>query len=194
MVIDQLSSLVDLEYPRQSTFTTATDSDTRKWRAGRRAAVLGSLVTYLNQLAITQNMAIIVINGCAISARSRSGGQTAAFVSAVGGLEWETGTWCRLALFRDFNGHFAALQRSRGSNVPASAFLEHLAHFTINDDGLAVDATAEKTSDEVEPVSRCPAVHDVSIKKRKREEIAASDDDLDEFDWDDSEPEVQVIE
>ncbi|RMY74126.1 hypothetical protein D0862_14167 [Hortaea werneckii] len=182
LVIDGLNTLIDLDYPRFP-FAGTAKTEQQKWQAGRRYAVLGSLVSGLNKMAVLNNMAIAVSTGCASRTRSDSG-LGSALVPGVGGGEWDSGVWTRLAVFRDFGGRFVGVQKCRGrSLIPRDETGEtgNAVCFEILENGKIrakeVEASAQSMGVNV---LRSPA----KSRKRTFEEVADSEgEDVDEYGW-----------
>ena len=185
LVLDGINKLIDHDYPRQAAFASNAKSEQQRWQAGRRYAVLGSLVTGLNKLAALHNISVLVTTGCATRSRQQDG-LGAALVPGIGGNEWDSGVWNRIALFRDFNGRFAGVQKLQGMALPgvADGGVGRLLAFELNEAGLPRDrklpAVKEDTATKVPPKVLSP----VKPRKRHFDEIADSDgEDADEYGW-----------
>ncbi|KAI6803379.1 P-loop containing nucleoside triphosphate hydrolase protein [Hortaea werneckii] len=189
LVIDGLNTLIDLDYPRFP-FAGTAKTEQQKWQAGRRYAVLGSLVSGLNKKAVLNNMVVAVSTGCASRTRSDSG-LGSALVPGVGGGEWDSGVWTRLAVFRDFGGRFVGVQKCQGrSLIPRDETGEagNVICFEISEIGKLrpkeVETSAQSTGVNV---MRSPA----KARKRTFEEIADSEgEDVDEYGWADGDEEA----
>ncbi|KAI7160522.1 P-loop containing nucleoside triphosphate hydrolase protein [Hortaea werneckii] len=189
LVIDGLNTLIDLDYPRFP-FAGTAKTEQQKWQAGRRYAVLGSLVSGLNKMAVLNNVAIAVSTGCASRTRSDSG-LGSALVPGVGGGEWDSGVWTRLAVFRDFGGRFVGVQKSRSrSLIPRDETGEtgNVVCFEILESGKIrakeVEASAQSTGVNL---LRSPT----KARKRTFEEVADSEgEDVDEYGWADGDDEA----
>ncbi|KAI7084468.1 P-loop containing nucleoside triphosphate hydrolase protein [Hortaea werneckii] len=189
LVIDGLNTLIDLDYPRFP-FAGTAKTEQQKWQAGRRYAVLGSLVSGLNKIAVLNNMIVAVSTGCASRTRSDSG-LGSALVPGVGGGEWDSGVWTRLAVFRDFGGRFVGVQKCQGrSLIPRDETGEagNVICFEISEIGKLrpkeVETSAQSTGVNV---MRSPA----KARKRTFEEIADSEgEDVDEYGWVDGDEEA----
>ncbi|KAI7489514.1 hypothetical protein KC351_g1246 [Hortaea werneckii] len=189
LVIDGLNTLIDLDYPRFP-FAGTAKTEQQKWQAGRRYAVLGSLVSGLNKMAVLNNLAVAVSTGCASRTRSDSG-LGSALVPGVGGGEWDSGVWTRLAVFRDFGGRFVGVQKCQGrSLIPRGETGEtgNVICFEIWESGKIrakeVEASAHSTGVNV---LRSPA----KARKRTIEEVADSEgEDVDEYGWADGDEEA----
>ena len=105
LVIDNFSTLYNLAYPKRYEGGNAEASagpkkrDAAQWASGRRWAVLGDLVSRLNTLALTRNIAIVLLNQT--TTRVRQGGGAHLF-PAVSGSIWENAIGNRVVLFRDW--------------------------------------------------------------------------------------------
>lgn len=181
LVIDDLDTLVDLDYPRQTAIASFAKSDAQRWRAGRRHATLGCIVSALNKLAAFNDIAVLVTTGCATRRRSDMG-LGAVLLPGVGGAEWDAAVYARLAVFRDFNGRFAGLQKLRGTNHTGDGGLGKIARFAVSAEGLPEDFQTEPLQSSL-PVSKA-GVSPVKPRKRTYDEIADSDaEDNDEYGW-----------
>lgn len=182
LVIDDLNTLVDFDYPRQNAYASSSDSEARKWQAGRRSVILASIVSALNKIANMHRIAVIVINGCATSMRSEPG-LGPVMVPAVGGIDWDSGLWNRMAVFKDFNGQFIALQKLHGSNTANRMNGNQVLRFELSKIGLLVEDESVPTSS---VLMTQPMLSSDQPKKRTFEEIADSEDE-DEYGWEDFE-------
>ncbi|KXT15662.1 hypothetical protein AC579_6120 [Pseudocercospora musae] len=202
LVLDDLNSLVDLDYPRLP-FNNGNRTEQQKWQAGRRYAVLGSLIKALNKLAAVHNLAVIVTTGCSSRMRTDEG-LLAAIGPGIGGAEWDNGIWSRTVVFRDFHGRFAGVQKCQGRNLtpldPVGDVRNPIG-FAIAEHGLV-----EERYVQVDLISSSPSTSSVqqrtagvqaakAARKRAYEEIADSEDeDLDEYGWADDDEEVLAAE
>lgn len=188
LVIDDLHSLIDLDYPRKP-YGSGSRTEQQKWQAGRRYAVLGSLATALSKLAVLHSMAVIVTTGCSSRMRNDSG-QGAAIVPGVGGSEWEGGIWSRTVLFRDSNGRFAGVQKCTGRNLtPLDPVgdIRNVVGFEVSAEGWLREQVIDLTSSAPDGSQRQPSKTASSpakvVRKRHYEEIADSDEEADEYGW-----------
>lgn len=179
LVVDDLNTLVDDDYPRQEAYAASSDSEAKKWRAGRRSMILATIVSALNKLANMHRLAVIVMNGCATSMRSEPG-MGPVLVPGIGGSEWDAGIWNRMSVFPDFNGRFIALQKLHGSSTTSRMNTSQVLHFTLSTQGLLVQDSTVVTS------STSVALNPDQHKKRIYEEIADSEEEGD-YGWDDFE-------
>lgn len=187
LVIDGLEALVNLDYPRVP-FGNGTKSEQQKWQGNRRYAILGTLVTALGRLASVRDVAVVVTSGCLSKMRSQDG-LPAAIGPGIGGVEWETGIWSRIIVFRDFAGRFAGVQKCQGRNsmpldptsdVRNAIGFEIAEHGTIKERQITVDLVSSSPTAPSQTKVSSPAK---PARKRFYEEIADSDDDEDEFGW-----------
>lgn len=100
LVIDGLSTIFDIAYPRHQT-AYGSKTEAGKFAAGRRYGILGSCMAGLKKMAAVNDLAVLVITGCATRVRMGTG-LGASLVPGVGGAEWESGVSNRLVLFRDY--------------------------------------------------------------------------------------------
>ena len=113
IVIDSISSLFTLAFPRM-TKTTASQNDAGKkndatqWAASRRWSVMGDFISKIGKLAATNNIAILLISQTTTRVRAES---DTVLHPAISGTLWDSGINTRLVLFRDW-----LLKRGGGSN------------------------------------------------------------------------------
>jgi len=183
LVIEGLNTLIDLDYPRFP-FAGSAKTEQQRWQAGRRYAILGSLVSALNKLAVLNNLAVIVTTGCASRMRTDSG-LGSALVPGVGGGEWDAGVWGRLVVFRDFGGRFVGLQKCQGRSLISREEVGEVGRvvsFEISRDGRVGEKGIGVTGDQVVPKTmRSP----VKPRKRTFDEVADSEGEeaADEYGW-----------
>ncbi|KAK0284951.1 hypothetical protein LTR35_000288 [Friedmanniomyces endolithicus] len=184
LVIEEFHTLVDLDYPRVL-FASSGKTQQQKWQAGRRYAVLGTLIAGLNKLAVLNNLAIAVTTGCASRVRTDSG-LGSALVPGVGGGEWEGGVWNRLVIFRDFGCRFVGVQKSGGRILISREQIGEsgkVVCFTIDAHG----ALRQKgPAGSFAPEDLCRKVTRSPTKSRKRaiDEVADSEgEQSDEYGW-----------
>ena len=189
--MDGLNQVIDLDYPRYQ-IPNSNKTEQQKWQAGRRYAILGSLVSALNKIAVLNSLAVIVTTGCATRMRNESG-LSAALVPGVGGVEWDGGVWNRIVVFRDFACRFVGLQKLHGrSQVSREEVGEpgHVIPFDITPDGLAKERSV-KPADGIAALQKKPISSPIKPRKRNIDEIADSDgEDVDEFGWAETDEEV----
>jgi hypothetical protein len=181
LVLTNLHTLLETSNPRNTTLSPATKPDIQKWAAGRRYALLGSIVSALNRLAASHGLAVLVTTGCATRMRSEFGapGAPLGLVPGVGGSEWETGIWARAAVLRDFGGRFVGVSKARGAAVAAGAAgLGAVVSFAIGEGGVAIeDVSRQQEQIGSDEARKALTLSPVRGRKRALEEIADSDDD-----------------
>ena len=201
-VIDNLNTLLDIDYPRFPLNPSSTTTANAKWASSRRYAVLGAIGGALNKLAIMANLAIVVTTGCAT--RNRDDRAGLALVPGVGGGdEWETAIGARVVMFRDFHGRFVGVIKRRGRfcgpRAGETGDVGLVSGFSIDSHGSLRDiqtgqATAKlgnMPSIAAESIPQPPQIKDrvsspVKGRKRIHDEIADSDEEeVDEYGWDD---------
>jgi len=185
VVIEGINTIVDLDYPRFP-FLNPSGTEQQKWLAGRRYAVLGSLVTGLNKLAILNDLAIVLSTGC-ISRTRPDSGLGSSLAPGVGGTEWDSGIWNRLVLFRDFSGRFIGLQKCQGRSLISREQIGEvgkLVHFEIGDGGMIRERPSKPIST-TEPFITRPSKSPLKPRKRTYDEVADSEDEDEEYGWDD---------
>lgn len=196
IVVNGLNTLLDLDYPR-SQFATASKTEQQRWQAGRRYAVMGALISGMNKMAVLNDAAFIVTNGC--STRSRAENALGlALVPGLGGAEWENGVDARLALFRDFGCRFVGVQKCRGRSLISRDGVGEtgrLVAFNLTSAGHFYEQQSGRCSDgEAAPQTRL-ILSPVKPRKRNLDEVADSDDeDVDEYGWTDTDDGVLVAE
>jgi hypothetical protein len=185
IVIDDLHILLDLDCPRQQ-ISNASKTEPQKWQASRRYAILGSLVSSLNKLAVLNNLSIIATTGCSTRMRPDSG-LGPALAPGVGGAEWEAGIWNRLVLFGDFGGRFVGVQKSQGrSHISREEVGEtgRIIGFDVNPIGALEERQAGRSADIARAAFAKARISPVKSRKRAFDEIADSDgEDVDEYGW-----------
>ncbi|KAK5700368.1 hypothetical protein LTR17_022976 [Elasticomyces elasticus] len=184
MIIRGLNTLIDIDYPR-ILFASAGKSPQQKWQAGRRYAMLGSLIAGLNKLAVLNNVAIVATTGCASRTRSDSG-LGSALVPGIGGAEWDGGVWNRLVVFRDFHCRFVGVQKSQGRSLIGRQEIGEIGKivaFDVEHDGSVRQQgpLSDMPSEGLrKSISRSPA----KPRKRYIDEVADSEgEDADEYGW-----------
>lgn len=107
--------------------------------SARKFPILQYLITNLQKLAVTRNIAIVVFSQCVTKMRPGAG---AVLVPAINTTTWEQGLGCRVALFRDWGwedeeGHLiddirlAQVIKAEGISVPEDRPM--LAGFSITE-------------------------------------------------------------
>ncbi|KAK5689986.1 hypothetical protein LTR97_012469 [Elasticomyces elasticus] len=184
VVIRGLNTLIDIDYPR-ILFASAGKSPQQKWQAGRRYAVLGSLIAGLNKLAVLNNVAIVATTGCASRTRSDSG-LGSALVPGISGAEWDGGVWNRLVIFRDFHCRFVGVQKSQGRSLIGRQEIGEtgkIVAFDVEHDGsVRQQGPSSSLPSEAlrKSISRSPA----KPRGRYIDEVADSEgEDADEYGW-----------
>lgn len=185
MVIDDLNTLIDLDYPRQQ-FLSSTRTEQQKWQSSRRYAILGSLVSALNKLAVLNNLAVIVTTGCSTRTRP-DGGLGAALAPGIGGAEWEAGTWNRLVVLRDFGGRLIGMQKFQGKSLISREEVGETGRvfaFEILASGAIQSRHPGKDTESATAALAKAKISPVKPRKRTFDEIADSDgEDVDEYGW-----------
>lgn len=193
LVITGINALVDLDYPRYQTITSQK-TEQQKWHAGRRYAILGSLVTALNKLAVINNLAVLVTTGCSMRMRSDNG-MGSAIVPGVGGQEWDAGIWNRLVVFRDFSGRFIGVQKCNGKSAISREEVGEVGRVVsceIDSRGVLQERQVKVSDEATVPP---PKLKSSSAPKRAYDEIADSEDeDVDEYGWIDTDEHALAME
>lgn len=132
IVIDSLSTLFDTAYPRSPDDRAArTKTDHSRWAAGRRFAVINTLISTLARTAAMHDIALLVL--CQTTTRIRLG-SNAVLVPAISGTEWDSAISTRLVLFRDW-------VPAHGKPTPPEAGPLHRARFAgvLKANGVLLD-------------------------------------------------------
>jgi hypothetical protein len=181
LVLTNLHTLLETSNPRNTSFSPATKPEIQKWAASRRYALLGSITSSLNRLAVSHGAAVLVTTGCATRMRSEFGapGAPLGLVPGIGGNEWESGIWARAAVLRDFDGRFVGVSKARGAAVAAGATgLGIVVSFVIGEGGVAIaDIRRQQEHAANDDARKAATLSPVRGRKRALEEIADSDDD-----------------
>ncbi|KAK0943658.1 hypothetical protein LTR29_004831 [Friedmanniomyces endolithicus] len=184
LVVEGFHTLVDLDYPRVL-FASSGKTQQQKWQAGRRYAVLGTLIAGLNKLAVLNNLAIAVTTGCASRVRTDSG-LGSALVPGVGGGEWDGGVWNRLVIFRDFTCRFVGVQKCRGRILISREQIGEtgkIVGFTIDEKG-SLQQKGSTGGPAIEDLRRKVTRSPIKTRKRVIDEVADSEgEEADEYGW-----------
>ena len=184
LVVDDLNVLMDLDYPRYQ-FAVSSKTEQQKWQASRRYAVLSSLVSGLNKLAVIKGLAVVVITGCSTRMRPDTG-LGAALVPGIGGVEWDGGVWNRLVVFRDFSGRFVGVQKCQGRSLISREEVGEIGRVVgseVADDGTLRERQASRLADGAVAQVK-PRASPVKPRKRVFDEVADSEsEDVDEYGW-----------
>ena len=193
LVIDSLSSLTTAEFPPDS---KAISNVRRTDLASRRFSVFQTLVSLLQKLAATRNVAVVVTEQCITNLRLNG---NADLVPAISMPIWEQGLRCRLVLFRhwdwenedgswNYNVRLAKVVKAEGVNVPKTKKL--LVGFRIEADGLI--PLSNQVNNRISLLAKLTPEDEKSCsvsslpKKRKltdNPEIADSDDNDEDHGW-----------
>nr|POE54571.1 hypothetical protein CFP56_41509 [Quercus suber] len=189
IVIDDINTLIDADYPRFHQFTTSLKTEQRKWHAGRRHAVLGCLANGLHRFAAINDIAIIVSTGCSTRGRNSSGLRLA-LVPSIGGSEWDNAIHNKLVVFRDFDARFVGIQKAQGKSFLSSeqtGELGKIVLFECNQAGVLEENVLSPTNVKSSVEEQIPYAVMPSPKKghkRSYDEIADSEgEDVDEYGW-----------
>ncbi|KAB5571910.1 P-loop containing nucleoside triphosphate hydrolase protein [Coniochaeta sp. 2T2.1] len=147
IVIDSLSALLNHSFPRVPDQRAANGVGKVPNSSARRLQVLQHIISALQKLAATRDLAIVVLTQCASKMQA---GQGAALVPAINAGVWDQGIPTRLVLYRDWvmhEGspiplHFAGIQKLNGKNDNAA--MGDIVAFKIESSGL-VAATIDSS-------------------------------------------------
>ncbi|AEO60647.1 hypothetical protein MYCTH_2310088 [Thermothelomyces thermophilus ATCC 42464] len=184
VVVDSLSALVNHAFPKLPEARPTRDANGRKEpsSSARRLQVLQYIISSLQKLAATRNLAILVLTQCATKMQAERG---ATLVPAINASVWEQGLSTRLVLFRDWllDGsktrglRFVAIQKLNGKEV--GALLKSVCAFQVDQTGLIsldCDHTRQSMTFTSTP-ARKRKIGDTNF------EIADSEDE--DYGWDD---------
>ncbi|PMD50186.1 P-loop containing nucleoside triphosphate hydrolase protein [Hyaloscypha bicolor E] len=144
IIIDSFSTLISSAFPRTADATGTPRKPGAPNPSARKFPILQYLITTLQKLAATRNIAIVVFSQCVTKMRPGTG---AVLVPAINTMAWEQGLGCRVALFRDWDWddeegrlvddvRLAQIIKAEGIAVPEGR--ARLAGFSIADDGLTL--------------------------------------------------------
>lgn len=105
MVIDTISAIFALAFPKSIEHgnkqqTPQKKSDAAQWASSRRWAVMSDLISKLNKIAVTRNIAILLLSQTVTRVRSDTG---ALLYPAISGAAWDGGISNRIALYRGWS-------------------------------------------------------------------------------------------
>ncbi|KAK3307497.1 P-loop containing nucleoside triphosphate hydrolase protein [Chaetomium strumarium] len=186
VVIDSLSALVNHAFPKHTETRGGADVKGSKGPSAsvRRFQLIQYIVTSLQKLAATRDLAVVILTQCATKMQAERG---ATLIPAVNASVWEQGMSTRLVLFRDWlqdghevrGVHFVGIQKLNGKGT--AALIDNLCAFTVEETGL-VSVDYDNTQ---------PSRTLISTPTQKRKlgdtdfEVADSDDE--DYGWDDDE-------
>ncbi|PMD47267.1 P-loop containing nucleoside triphosphate hydrolase protein [Hyaloscypha variabilis F] len=142
IIIDSFSTLISNVFPKTIDSTSIPRKPGAPNPSARKFPILQYLITNLQKLAETRNIAIVVFSQCVTKMRPGAG---AVLDPAIKTTAWEQGLGCRVALFRDWGwedeeGHpaddvrLAQVIKAEGIAVPEGR--ARLVGFSIADNGL----------------------------------------------------------
>lgn len=106
LVVDNISTLFALAFPKliedahkQQQQPPARKYDASQFASGRRWAVMADLISRLGRLAVTRNIAILLLGQTTTRIRSDTG---AVLCPAISGTGWDGGINSRIVLYRDW--------------------------------------------------------------------------------------------
>ncbi|KAK4192719.1 P-loop containing nucleoside triphosphate hydrolase protein [Podospora australis] len=192
IVIDSLSALINHAFPKLPERQNAKGRGPKA--AIRRFQVLQYIVSSLQKLAATRDIAIAILTQCATKMQAE---RSATLVPALNASAWVQGMSTRLVLFRDWLSddydeeqalRFVAVQKLNGRDVPVVEGDSLIFAFDIDAIGL-VAIECNKTQDSNGPTS-APAAQKRKLGETDFE-IADSDaDDDEDYGWDDEHDEL----
>ena len=147
IVIDSISRLFALAFPKiediRDAQTPLKKGDAAHWASGRRWAVMGDFISKIGRLAVTKNVAILLVSQTTTRVRSDTG---ALLYPAISGTAWDGGINNRIVLFRDW------LFRER--NACSELDYQHGVRFAgiMKAKGMAFDGAGRVTAFKIERV------------------------------------------
>lgn len=115
-------------------------------------------------------------------------------------MEWDSGVWTRLAVFRDFGARFVGVQKCHGRSVVSREEVGepgHVISFDINPRGTVIDHDDSNLPSGNSLANTQPPRRQIGPEKaRKRtvDEIADSEgEDVDEYGWAEIDEDAFVI-
>ncbi|KAL9104568.1 MAG: hypothetical protein Q9163_000490 [Psora crenata] len=176
IVVDAISALFALAFPKcaeggRDAQASHKKTDTTQWASGRRWAIMGDVISKLDRLAVTKNIAILLICQSTTKVRSDTG---AILHPAISGATWDGGVNNRIVLFRDWCFFKATRASGKGEQPQGMRFAG-----VMKVKGMAYDGNGlyEVPLDESENALRVSAFRPEATLKRKREQIADSEPD-----------------
>ncbi|KAK4125959.1 P-loop containing nucleoside triphosphate hydrolase protein [Parathielavia appendiculata] len=186
IVVDSVSALVNHAFPKLPETRPATDAKGSRGPSAtaRRLQVLQYIVSSLQKLAATRDLAVVILTQCATKMQAERG---ATLIPALNANVWEQGMSTRLVLFRNWlctdselrGLHLVAIQKLNGKGVTHS--FNKVYAFRVEKRGLVpveYDNTQQSTTLTTNPAPK-RKLGDTDF------EIADSDDES--YGWDDDE-------
>ena len=109
IIVDAVSILFALAFPKSSENFNSSQplgkrSDAAQWAASRRWAVMGDFISKIGKLAVTRNIAILLVSQMTTRIRAETG---AVLHPALASTAWDSGISARVVLWRDWVYHSA---------------------------------------------------------------------------------------
>ncbi|KAF1811930.1 P-loop containing nucleoside triphosphate hydrolase protein, partial [Eremomyces bilateralis CBS 781.70] len=150
MILESLSTVVDLAYQR---LTKEQEKEKKKdgaWRGSRKYAVLNDVASSLSKIAAIHNIAIVITNQ---TITRITGGGRALLCPSISGPEWENCISTKMVVFRDWgrkratsqgNGedekvggvHVIGLLKARGERLDQNGRFGAVIPFVIHEHGI----------------------------------------------------------
>ena len=104
LVVDNISTLFALAFPKliedaHKQHPPARKYDASQFASGRRWAVMADFISRMGRLAVTRNIAVLLLGQTTTRVRSDTG---AVLCPAISGTGWDGGINSRLVLYRDW--------------------------------------------------------------------------------------------
>jgi hypothetical protein len=195
IVIDSISTLIANSFPRDTTSVPNTKKPGHLNPSSRKFSVLHTLITSLQKLALTRNIAVVLLSQCVTKMRPGGG---AVMVPAINTTAWEQGLGCRVCIFRDWGWdgedgkpvndiHLAKVLKT--DVMAALEGREKVVGFSIHPDGLKplTLPLASMRISPPQPLLKESKIDEVGGLKRKFDatdlEIPDSDEDDEDYGW-----------
>lgn len=194
VVIDSLSALINHAFPKLPERQAQDAKGKGNKAAARRVQVLQHILSSLQKLAATRDIAIVILTQCATKMQADRG---ATLIPAINASAWGQGMSTRLVLFRDWlEGddyeeralRFAAVQKLNGKELAAGEGDALICAFNIEATGfVAVEFDRTQTS---KGVSSTPAAQKRKLGDTDFEIADSEADDDEDYGWDEEQDEL----
>lgn len=180
IVIDSLSALLNHSFPRVLDQKGGNGASKVPNSSARRLQVLQYIISALQKLAATHNLAIVVLTQCASKMQAERG---ASLIPAINASVWDQGIPTRLVLYRDWvmhegkplGLHFASIQKVNGKND--SGARGDTVAFGIESTGLVAPNIDSSESARIQS-------HGMALKRKLQDtDFEVGDSDDEDYGW-----------
>ncbi|OIW32197.1 P-loop containing nucleoside triphosphate hydrolase protein [Coniochaeta ligniaria NRRL 30616] len=180
IVIDSLSALLNHSFPRVPDQKAGNSASRGPNSSARRLQVLQHIISALQKLAATRDLAIVVLTQCASKMQAERG---ASLVPAINASVWDQGIPTRLVLYRDWvmhegkplGLHFAGIQKVNGKNDNAA--IRDIVAFRVESTGLIVASIDSSESARIQS-------HGTVLKRKLQDtDFEVGDSDDEDYGW-----------